>query len=172
MPNFDFYIMVDWSGAAYRKVQRADTIWIASGGCGDDEPVIVSPPSRTEAIQAIRLMLEQEVSQGHRTLLCFDFAYAFPRDFAAALQAASGELRNSPPWLLVWEYLRNHIQDDLGSSNTGKPSNSSNRFEIASHINSLLSLSGDGRRHRLSDGRQLWISTRISPVVRPKPPAG
>jgi hypothetical protein len=31
MRLFDFYIMVDWSGAARRRGRRSDTIWIAHG---------------------------------------------------------------------------------------------------------------------------------------------
>jgi hypothetical protein len=32
MPLFDFYIMVDWSGAMRRRGMRADTIWTGYGG--------------------------------------------------------------------------------------------------------------------------------------------
>ena len=37
MSLFDFYIMVDWSGATRRRGMRADTIWIAYGGCVSSE---------------------------------------------------------------------------------------------------------------------------------------
>jgi hypothetical protein len=54
MPLFDFYIMVDWSGAARREGQRSDTIWIAYGPTTDDAPITDSPFTRTEAIQLIK----------------------------------------------------------------------------------------------------------------------
>jgi hypothetical protein len=89
MPLFDFYIMVDWSGAARRVGMRADSIWIAFGSVEDESPKTLSPFSRSEAIHLVRELLHTQF-EGRRTLLCFDFAYAFPRDFAAALQAATG----------------------------------------------------------------------------------
>ena len=85
MPIFDFYIMVDWSGSARRRGDRLDAIWIAFGPIQVDVPVTQSPFSRTEAISLIREILRSQFEVGHRTLLCFDFAYGFPRDFAAAL---------------------------------------------------------------------------------------
>jgi precorrin-8X/cobalt-precorrin-8 methylmutase len=143
MPLFDLYIMVDWSGGSQRRGMRADAIWIAFGGIVDKSPKTISPFSRTEATQFVHGLLEEQVSDGHRTLLCFDFAYAFPRDFSAALQAATGGLDDIPPWLSIWQYLHDQIRDDDDSSSVRKPSNRSNRFEVANKINSLLSLSSD-----------------------------
>jgi hypothetical protein len=88
-------------------------------------------------------LLEEQVSDGHRTLLCFDFAYAFPRDFCAALQVSTGQPDNMPPWLSVWQYLHDQIRDDDESASARKPSNRSNRFAVANKINSLLSLGSD-----------------------------
>jgi hypothetical protein len=48
MPLFDFYIMVDWSGAARRRGMRTDSIWIAFGNVKDETPETVSPFSRSE----------------------------------------------------------------------------------------------------------------------------
>jgi precorrin-8X/cobalt-precorrin-8 methylmutase len=143
MPLFDFYIMVDWSGAARRRGMRADSIWIAFGSIKDGTPKTLSPFSRSEAIQFVRELLHTQLSEGHRTLLCFDFAYGFPRDFAAALQAATGESDQTLPWIAVWEFLRNEINDDEGTASDRKPSNRSSRFEVANKINSLLSESAD-----------------------------
>jgi hypothetical protein len=66
MPLFDFYIMVDWSGAARRRGRRSDCIWIAHGRTEADEPVTDSPFSRTEAIRLIRSILLKEIASGHR----------------------------------------------------------------------------------------------------------
>jgi precorrin-8X/cobalt-precorrin-8 methylmutase len=105
MPLFDFYITVDWSGAAGRRGLRADSIWIAFGRIQDDGPKTLSPFSRSEAIQLVRQLLDAQLTNGHRTLVCFDLAYGFPRDFAASLQAATGAADDSLPWLAVWEFL-------------------------------------------------------------------
>jgi precorrin-8X/cobalt-precorrin-8 methylmutase len=86
MPLFDFYIMVDWSGAARRRGRRSDCIWIAHGPTEADEPVTDSPFSRTEAIRLIRSVLLKEIASGHRVFVGFDFAYGYPVDFAAALR--------------------------------------------------------------------------------------
>ena len=139
MPLFDFYIMVDWSGGARRRGGRADTIWIAHGPIIADNPLTNSPFSRTEAIHLIHSLLVREVGRWHRVLLCFDFAYGYPVDFPAALQLATGRSDRNLPWLTVWQYLSEQIKDDEGTAPGAKPSNRSNRFEVANCINALLS---------------------------------
>jgi len=142
MPLFDFYIMVDWSGGATRRGGR-DTIWIAHGSRTLDVPLTCNPYSRTEAVCLIRSLLVEEVRSKRRVLLCFDFAYGYPRDFASALQAATGKPDGDLPWMMLWQYLSEHIKDDEGTVPNAKPSNRSNRFEVASGINSLLSVDGE-----------------------------
>ncbi len=166
MPVFDFYILVDWSGAARRRGMRADAIWIAFGRVLDESPKTVSPFSRSEATQLVRELLEAQVSEGHRTLVCFDFAYAFPRDFSAALQVATGSPDNVSPWLSVWQYLHDQIRDDDESLGARKPSNRSNRFEGANKINSLLSLRSDSAGPfwcAPSEGRYQYLSQNQPP---------
>ena len=143
MPLFDFYIIVDWSGAARRRGMRTNSIWIAFGNAEDETPETVSPFSRSEAVQLVRELLRTQLSEERRTLVCFDFAYGFPRDFAAALQAATGRPDHVMPWLTVWKFLRSEIIDDEGTTSDRKPSNRSNRFEVANKVNSLLSETGD-----------------------------
>jgi len=99
MPLFDFYIMVDWSGGARRRGGRSDTIWIAHGPRTADTPLTNSPHSRTEAIHLIKPILEEAIRSKRRVLLSFDFAYGYPVDFAAALQAAIGKSDRDLPWL-------------------------------------------------------------------------
>jgi hypothetical protein len=86
MPLLDFYIMVDWSGGARRRGGRSDTIWIAHGPILADVPLTDSPFSRTEAVRLIHSLLLNEIESNRRVLVCFDFAYGYPVDFAAALQ--------------------------------------------------------------------------------------
>jgi hypothetical protein len=42
------------------------------------------------------------------------------------------------PWITVWQYLSEHLKDDEGTAPGAKPSNRSNRFEVADRINALL----------------------------------
>jgi hypothetical protein len=142
MPLFDFYIMVDWSGGATRRGGR-DTIWIAHGSRTLDVPLTCNPYSRTEAVCLIRSLLVEEVRSKRRVVLCFDFAYGYPRDFASALQAATGKPDGDLPWMMLWQYLSKHIKDDEGTAPNAKPSNRSNRFEVASGTNALLSVDGE-----------------------------
>jgi hypothetical protein len=139
MPRFNFYIMVDWSGAGRRRGNCPDSIWIAHGDIEDESPETVSPFSRTEAVQLIRELLLAQTVRRNRVLLCFDFAYGFPRDFAAALQTVAGKSDNVLPWRLIWEYFKSEITDDGGHVSSSFPNNHSNRFEVADKINSLLS---------------------------------
>ena len=141
MSLFDFYIMVDWSGAMRRRGMRADTIWTAYGGIEAENPKTDSPFSRTEAIHLIHSLLDEQSRKMLRVLLCFDFAFGFPRDFSAALQTATGKTDAALPWLATWQYLSDAIKDDVGTVLHRKPTNRSNRFDAANTINSLLSLS-------------------------------
>jgi precorrin-8X/cobalt-precorrin-8 methylmutase len=139
MSLFDFYIMVDWSGGARRRGGRSDTIWIAHGPINADTPLTESPFSRTEAVRLIYSLLVREIESKRRVLVSFDFAYGYPVDFAAALQAATGKSDRVLPWLMVWQYLNEKIKDDEGTVHGAKPNNRSNRFEVANKINALLS---------------------------------
>jgi precorrin-8X/cobalt-precorrin-8 methylmutase len=138
MPLFDCYVMVDWSGGDRRRARKQDCIWIAHGPATSAEPSTVSPPSRTDAAHFIRAQLEPFIAASKgRVLLCADFGYGYPAGFASLLaKSVSGEL---PPWRIVWQYLRKHLQDDLGSKPGQQPTNRSNRFEVASAINAAVS---------------------------------
>ncbi len=142
MPLFDFYIMVDWSAGARRRAGRSDTIWIAHGPRIADTPLTNSPHSRTEAIELIEPVLERAIRLKQRVLLCFDFAYGYPVDFAPALEVAAGKSDRDLPWITVWQYLSERLKDDEGTTPGAKPSNRSNRFEVADRINALLSPDG------------------------------
>jgi precorrin-8X/cobalt-precorrin-8 methylmutase len=139
MPFFDAYIMTDWSGGSRRRKNRSDAIWIAHGNIEDDSPETESPSSRTEAIALIRSLLDERTADRRRVLVCFDVAYGYPVDFSAALAAATG--KTDLPWRLVWQYLNDMVEDDQETLPNRKPSNRSNRFEVANQINSIMSSS-------------------------------
>ena len=63
MPFFDAYIMTDWSGGSRRRKNRQDAIWIAHGEIEDDSPQTESPSSRTEAIELIRALLHEWLTE-------------------------------------------------------------------------------------------------------------
>jgi hypothetical protein len=93
MPLFDAYIMTDWSGGSRRRKNRQDAIWIAHGDIERVSPQTESPSSRTEAIELIRSLLHEWVTSKLRVLVCFDFAYGYPVDFATALRVSDRQIR-------------------------------------------------------------------------------
>jgi precorrin-8X/cobalt-precorrin-8 methylmutase len=140
MPLFDAYVMVDWSGSDRRRADSQDCIWIAHGPAAAVAPTTVSPASRTEAEQIIRAQLQPIVAaRKGRVLLCADFGYGYPAGFASLLPTSSSS--ELPPWRVVWYYLGRHVQDDLGTKPGQRPTNRSNRFEMASTINAAVSSS-------------------------------
>jgi hypothetical protein len=68
-----------------------DRIGTAAPAARSTRPIDNSPHSRTEAIHLIKPILEEAIRSKRRVLLSFDFAYGYPVDFAAALQAATGK---------------------------------------------------------------------------------
>ena len=139
MPLFNSYIIIDWSGGSRRRNNRPDSIWIAHGDIEDDCPSIESPPSRTEAMALIRSLLDERTADRSQVLVCFDFAYGYPVDFSAALEVATA--KSDLPWRVVWQYLSETVKDDEGTLPNRRPSNRSNRFEVANQINSIMSSS-------------------------------
>lgn len=137
MAIFDFYIMVDWSGGNSRTANRRNCIWIAQGAGNEEHPATESPRSRTEAIDRVIHLTCQflEPNPQGRVLACFDFAFAYPRGFAQHLPA---ELPNDTLWTRVWDYLTENVQDDVGTETGRKPTNCSNRFDVANQLNELL----------------------------------
>jgi precorrin-8X/cobalt-precorrin-8 methylmutase len=136
MPLFDAYVMVDWSGGNGRRGGKQDCIWIAHGYATAREPTTVSPYSRTQAEQMLRSLIQAVVARNNRILVCADFAYGYPAGFASLLPQATGDA--VPPWRRVWQYLKQRLQDDLSTRPGRKPSNCSNRFEVASAINAAV----------------------------------
>lgn len=140
---FAAYVMVDWTGGNSRRIRKADAIWIAFGNHHAAAPTIVNPASRGEATDAVRAILTPFASGSEpgRVLVCFDFAYGYPRGFGASLPTTSlpGTV---PPWQNVWNYLAAAVKDDLGTARNRVRSNKSNRFEVAEAVNRHLSPRG------------------------------
>jgi hypothetical protein len=111
-------------------------------------------------------ILERAIRSKQRVLLCFDFAYGYPVDFAPALQAATGKSDRDLPWTPLWQYLSEHLNDDEGTAPGAKPSNRSNRFEVADRINALLSAKKTGPFWCASEG----AACQYIPQKRPPEP--
>jgi precorrin-8X/cobalt-precorrin-8 methylmutase len=124
MTRFDRYVVVDWSAGSVRRTGR-DSIWTCSLGAAGDAATR-NPPTRRAAEAEVRRLLLDAVRAGERVLVGFDFPYAYPRGFAAAL-GLRGE-----PWRAVWAELERLVRDDRPTPNA------SNRFEVASALNGRL----------------------------------
>jgi len=165
MSLFAYYIMVDWSGGNSRSSNRPNCIWIAHGSANASAPTTESPPSRTEAIKRVEQLLRQfyKENQVGRALACFDFGFAFPRGLASHLSIPNP---NCQLWQRVWNYLETHMEDDIGTRVGRRPSNRSNRFEVADNLNLLICQDIAGpfwcvdpnwRNHRVAAGLQVSI---------------
>jgi precorrin-8X/cobalt-precorrin-8 methylmutase len=141
VPLFEAYVMVDWSGGNRRRAGKSDCIWIAHGSRRALAPTTASPHSRTEAEQTIRSLLQPFVgSKNERVLVCADFGYGYPAGLASLLPKPAGAALQ--PWRVVWTYLKERLQDDLGTKPGRKPTNRSNRFDVANAINAAASTPG------------------------------
>jgi hypothetical protein len=132
MIAFDACVMVDWSANSRPKTGKDSVWWCVasreSGGLRIATPV--NSRTRAGAVAEIAARLKAMVSGGRSVLVGFDFPYAYPRGFAAALGLA-GE-----PWRAVWNELSALVRDDqLAFTN--------NRFQVAASLNRRLA--GGGR---------------------------
>ncbi len=141
MPLFDHYVMVDWTGGNARSRGKPDAIWLATGARGASQPDILNPASRTEAVEAVRMLLEPFANPESETraLVCFDFAYGYPNGFAASLPAAPP---SAAAWRHTWNHLARLVKDDLETKPGRRPSNRSNRFDAANAVNKMVSPEG------------------------------
>jgi len=135
MSLFDYYIMVDWSGGNSRRCNRNDCIWLAYGASDQPAPACESHPSRTETTRRVAELLNEVVRSGKRALACFDFAFGYPRGFAAHLPTNAPAV---PLWKAVWTYLANCLTDNIGTKPGRRPTNRSNRFEVANDLNGMI----------------------------------
>jgi precorrin-8X/cobalt-precorrin-8 methylmutase len=125
---FTGYLIVDWSANKSPKTGK-DSIWWCHLQWEAGTLVLAdvqNPATRLAAIQQIKAILLRYKDSQQRLLLGMDFAYGYPRGLAANI--AAGE---SPPWLAVWRYLSELIEDS--------PRNANNRFEVAAQMNRRLS---------------------------------
>lgn len=125
VPEFDAYLMVDWSANNTPK-RGKDSIWyclLEHSGSGVQISELENPPTRSAAGNQIVALLTDLAGRERATLVGFDFAYGYPVGFAQALGGSS--------WCDVWSLLSARVTDE--------PSNCSNRFEVAAELNRICS---------------------------------
>src|SRR5438270_5936472 len=123
MTLFDRYLVVDWSASNSPKRGR-DSIWVCDRSASG-EVTVANPTTRRQGIEGIRRVLVEGVSRAERMLVAFDFPYAYPTGFAAALGLSE------PAWSSIWAMLRAELQDNGRTNET-------NRFELADRLNLRL----------------------------------
>lgn len=114
---FGHVVIVDWSARSSPSPARpsADAIWIGDAG--------------GEVYHRTRAGVESDLTAriaglptGQRMLVGFDFPFAYPPGFAAALGCAGP--------LALWDWLAARISDG--------PDNANDRFEVAAAVNRLF----------------------------------
>ena len=125
--RFDTVVIVDWSAASSLSPARPsrDAIWTCVTRHGT--PHTTYHRSRHAAESHLTALLQAEAALGHRTLVGFDFAFAYPAGFAE-------RLTGSPDPRAVWAWLNRHITDG--------PDNANNRFAVADQINARFPAPG------------------------------
>jgi precorrin-8X/cobalt-precorrin-8 methylmutase len=128
MPEFDAYLMVDWS-ASSRPVTGGDSVWYCLVIRTVNKLSVVAlenPATRRQAINEIKDILQGLARREQMALVGFDFPYGYPAGSAAALG-----LKDAPAWLGVWREIAGRIVD--------RDDNSNNRFEVAGDLNHRIS---------------------------------
>ena len=128
-PLFDVYIMVDWSAAA-RPVMGANSIWVCVLTRNSHSKLSIrthNPSTRREARQLIQDVAIDEIANGKRVLIGFDFALGYPAGTAAALQL---DTNTAPPWRVMHDFLATRVLEEKGNAN--------NRFELAAAMNETM----------------------------------
>ncbi|MEM8905138.1 MAG: cobalamin biosynthesis protein CbiG [Actinomycetota bacterium] len=120
--EIDRAVAVDWS-AANRPVEGPNSIWIADRGPAGDIG-LANPPTRAEALTALRRIARVSVAAGERLVIGVDASFGYPVGFAGALGGREGG------WRGVWAAIGSAITDD--------DRNRSNRFGVAAELNRRL----------------------------------
>ena len=150
---FDAYIFIDWSATNGRATGPGqDQLWLGELQAGN-QPSDAWFASRQDCARHVEERLLHHVAAGHRVLIGFDFAYGYPAGFAdgAGLPSPAGK------WRAVWTALAALLHDD--------DQNRSNRFEVASALNAMLTPTGAA----VAPG-PFWNTPRPGPMLTANSP--
>jgi precorrin-8X/cobalt-precorrin-8 methylmutase len=131
MPEFDGYLMVDWS-ASSRPAKGPDSVWYCLLTRNHGRLTVAAlenPATRNRAVAEVREILRDLVRRGESVLVGFDFPYGYPSGFSAALR-----LEDTPPWAAVWREIASKVVD--------RDDNSNNRFAVGADFNRRISEAG------------------------------
>jgi precorrin-8X/cobalt-precorrin-8 methylmutase len=132
-PDFDAYLVVDWSANKSPKLGK-DSIWWCLAEWSGLGLCIIPPKNVSTRVQAcadIEKELVRLAGENKSVMVGFDFAYGYPRGTAAAL-GLSG-----PPWFANWNYFASRIVDQ-------QTLKQNNRFCIAAGMNISIGAAGGG----------------------------
>jgi len=117
--GFDTFVMVDWSGGNDTGPRpRRDAIWACRVQDGHaQEPVYLRNRMLAEAW--LSEQIERDLTSGRRVLLGFDFPFAYPAGFSAAVTGTDNPLSQ-------WDWFEARIEDAPRLNN---------RFDLAGAIN-------------------------------------
>jgi hypothetical protein len=128
MPEFDAYLMVDWS-ASSRPARGSDSVWyclVVRTGCDVSVVALQNPATRHRATAEITDILRELVCREQMVLVGYDFPFGYPSGFLRALGVTG-----TPAWLSVWREIAGRIVD--------RDDNSNNRFAVAGELNRCVS---------------------------------
>jgi molybdopterin molybdotransferase len=120
---FDSFLMVDWSGGNDRGPRPvADAIWTCLARTSGALDLTVYHRNRQVAESWIRDRIGAEMAAGRRICVGFDFPFATPAGFAAAVTGSDD------PFAL-WDWCEARVTDATSANN---------RFDLAAGINALF----------------------------------
>lgn len=115
--RFDRIAVLDWSAAGVPRRGR-DSIWL--GLADGDEVKAENLATRAAAEARLRVLVAATLQAGERLLIGADFAFGYPRGFAAAMTGKAEALA-------VWDWLAAAVADS--------PNNANNHRQVAAQAN-------------------------------------
>jgi len=113
---FDVYVMVDWSASRSPSAARAaNSVWFGTGEWRDDRfnlGTSLHHKTRSSARAWLATQVAKWIGEKRRVLIGLDFAFGYPKGFAAALGNANGG------WSEVHRHLLN-VHDNSQNEHDG-----------------------------------------------------
>ena len=125
---FDSYVFIDWSAGNGLKPHRPakDSIWVGEFSPGRNYSRQSYHRSRQLGVQHVAGLLIEQIADGMRVLVGFDFPYGYPSGTARSLAPSSALVG----WQTNWSCLAQVVED--GADNV------SNRFLAAAELNRMI----------------------------------
>ena len=123
--SFDSVVIVDWSaGNDTGPKERKDAIWVGAVLAGvEQQPAYMR--NRVVAFEYLQKLTKAEIAANRRLMIGFDFPFAYPKGFAAALGCETNTE--------VFDFFSTHLNDTPKGND---------RFRLAGALNAHFA--GDG----------------------------